>query len=230
MVDQYHIPTENIYLITLANPSDILQRLANSGVQGSMINVAQTTPENARNVLRQIVQRCRDFAQRTFLFFHYSGHGGIIRVDPRTGAIQTGLQVGNNVFLTNDELYQLLVLRLPRRTRLFALIDACNSGSALALPCVYNLETEQWTRSISAPGDEKLPECEVTSIGASTETQVSNQVHGPIIGYGGALTVAFLESGTAVDSINEPTKVVQILAPKFSKMNQIPQLESGQPL
>jgi len=231
LITYFHMPPENIYLFSSQKHQTIVEHLAAHGVHSpTSINIAETTPENVRNAIRTVVSRCRDFAQRSFVFLHYSGHGAIMpQQQPSSiSALQTGLQVGPDVYLTNDELFQLLVLRLPRRTRVFSLIDACNSGSALALPFSYSVDSARWNHT--SHQSSKLPECEITSIGSALAIESSNQVRGPVVGYGGALSVAFAESQTAVECTDDPVRLVALLRDKFATLHQTPHLESAYPI
>jgi len=283
LMDYMHIQPHDIYLLTSTSPTILLQHLT-QGTNGkevtnitdntgyvhdeqearfSKINVATTTPDNVRNILRTLVHRCKEFAKHSFVFFHYSGHGmlnppsTVFSTGPAVSSVntnemahipQTSIQVGPNVYLTNTELYELFVMRLPRRVRLFALVDACNSGVALALPYSYNVESKQWNTTsfelFNQKGQHsyetnqesmvlslsKRPECEVTAIGASSTKEPSQQVQGSIIGYGGALTVAFLESGTITSNIDRPIEIIHILNTKLQSMQQHPQLQAGFPI
>lgn len=256
LVEKYNFSEQNIYILTPNAPTTLSEAISKTGVVAEKVSITQLTPDNIRTLLRVIVQRCREFAQKSLVYFYYSGHGTVLsptttssssHIVNSAGAVlpktSTGIQVGPSIFLTNDEIYELLILRLPVRTRVFSFIDACCSGSAMSLPFVYDHNTREWYKSSNqytpATGTNTVnsvvtmadggPHCVATCIAASAPTQVSTQVNGSLVGHGGALTVAFLESGQALAAVDDPVQLVTILSDKLQRL-QIPQLESSIPL
>lgn len=77
------------------------------------------------------------------VLFHYSGHGGLT-ID-RSGDEKSGydsciypINNGKIEIITDDELRELLVNKIPANCKCFAILDACHSGSALDLRYMYN--------------------------------------------------------------------------------------------
>ena len=72
------------------------------------------------------------------LFFHYSGHGGsIIDVDgdEADGLDETicPIDYETNGMITDDTIREELAVKVPKNGKLFCIIDACHSGTALDL-------------------------------------------------------------------------------------------------
>jgi hypothetical protein len=82
------------------------------------------------------------------LFFHYSGHGatqpdqGPVFDEP-TGMDETlvPFDYQQNGMLSDDDLHDMLVAKLPPGARLTAITDCCHSGSVLDLPYSYLPDT-----------------------------------------------------------------------------------------
>jgi metacaspase-1 len=76
------------------------------------------------------------------LFLHFSGHGGQtedLDGDENDGYDETIYPVDFKKagMMTDDEMHNILVSRLPAGCRLTAIFDCCHSGSVLDLPYVY---------------------------------------------------------------------------------------------
>eukprot|EP00756_Hemistasia_phaeocysticola_P018598 Hpha_TRINITY_DN15606_c1_g5::TRINITY_DN15606_c1_g5_i2::g.100743::m.100743 len=76
------------------------------------------------------------------LFFHYSGHGGQQRDtsgDEEDGMDETLIPVDyqSNGVITDDELFEYLVAKLPKGVHLVCLMDCCHSGTILDLPYTF---------------------------------------------------------------------------------------------
>lgn len=95
------------------------------------------------NILRAMQWLVRDARPNDVLFFHFSGHGGL--VPDEDGDEEDGFdlvvypldfqQAGP---IVDDLMHDLMVKPLPPGCRLTALYDACHSGTALDLPFVYS--------------------------------------------------------------------------------------------
>eukprot|EP01063_Lacrimia_lanifica_P004662 TRINITY_DN1265_c0_g3_i1.p2 TRINITY_DN1265_c0_g3~~TRINITY_DN1265_c0_g3_i1.p2 ORF type:complete len:353 (+),score=140.72 TRINITY_DN1265_c0_g3_i1:62-1120(+) len=96
--------------------------------------------DNLLNSIRWLVDGCQP---GDVLFFHYSGHGGQQK-DSYSGDEEDGMdetlipedyqRAGQ---ITDDELYQELVSRVPQGARLVCVMDCCHSGSILDLPYMW---------------------------------------------------------------------------------------------
>lgn len=96
------------------------------------------------NILEAMAWLMRDARAGDSLFFAFSGHGGN-QVDS-DGDEQDGMDeyicpVDSNIQgnIIDDDLYNLLVRRVPRGSRLTAVIDACCSGTVLDLPYLHDV-------------------------------------------------------------------------------------------
>ena len=78
-----------------------------------------------KNIIREINKIISSNAKE--IFFAYSGHGS------KYGNDEVIFPVDDNV-IYDDLLYKLLVENLPRKKKLYVLMDCCNSGSLLELP------------------------------------------------------------------------------------------------
>eukprot|EP00755_Sulcionema_specki_P005068 Sspe_Gene.31724::Locus_15618_Transcript_1_1_Confidence_1.000_Length_1298::g.31724::m.31724 len=94
------------------------------------------------NILSSIDWLVRDAQPGDVLFFHYSGHGGQQR--DRNGEEEDGMDetlipedYRHAGVITDDELFQELVCRLPMGVRLVCLMDCCHSGTILDLPFMF---------------------------------------------------------------------------------------------
>lgn len=77
------------------------------------------------------------------LFFHFSGHGGLVR--DQSGDEKDGydsclypLDHQQTSPILDDELHALMVKHLPPGVRLTVILDCCHNGSGLDLPYEYN--------------------------------------------------------------------------------------------
>lgn len=80
------------------------------------------------------------------LFFYFSGHGGWLPDedgDEADGIDETICPVDHheNGMITDDDLYDTLVRRVPRGARLTAVMDSCHSGTGMDLPYLHDVET-----------------------------------------------------------------------------------------
>jgi hypothetical protein len=77
------------------------------------------------------------------VLFHYSGHGGLTidtSRDEKSGYDSCIYPISNGEIesIIDDELRTLLVDKIPTGCKCFAILDCCNSGSALDLRYMYN--------------------------------------------------------------------------------------------
>merc|ERR1719353_157106 len=125
------------------------------------------------------------------LFFHFSGHGAQ-EEDPHgyeeDGMNETILPVDfqRTGMISDDEIAEKLVHRLPEGVRLTALMDSCHSGSGLDLPFVCRPEDRRgtWreeTNPFHSAGDVQL-------FSGCADDQTSADVCDPYSQPGGAMT------------------------------------------
>lgn len=76
------------------------------------------------------------------LFFHYSGHGSFVKEDEASKDECNGkdevlvlpVETKTDKYYSDDELFDDLVKQVPAGVHLFAIVDACHSGTILDLP------------------------------------------------------------------------------------------------
>ena len=103
------------------------------------------TKNNMLNAIDEFVDRSHKESCKE-LWFSYSGHGsytfdkgGDYEQDNKDEAL-VPLDYETAGLITDDVLNSKLVKRLPKDAKLFALIDACHSGTSLDLPYIYRIE------------------------------------------------------------------------------------------
>mmetsp|Transcript_17434 Transcript_17434/g.22799 ORF Transcript_17434/g.22799 Transcript_17434/m.22799 type:complete len:372 (+) Transcript_17434:99-1214(+) len=84
------------------------------------------------------------------LFMHYSGHGGSVRDrdgDEKDGKDETlvPLDYTTNGQITDDMIFEHLVLKVPSDCQLTVLMDCCHSGTILDLPYMVKADKETMT-------------------------------------------------------------------------------------
>lgn len=89
------------------------------------------------------------------LFFHYSGHGGYVTDtsgDEKDNRDETIVPVDYNTAgqILDDEIYKLLVLKVPAGVTLTVIMDCCHSGSVFDLPFYY-LQTNEMDPDAPTP-------------------------------------------------------------------------------
>ncbi|KAJ1306520.1 hypothetical protein OPQ81_007521 [Rhizoctonia solani] len=97
------------------------------------------TKENIISAMRWLV---KDAKAGDSLFFHYSGHSGLVKDtegDETDGYDEVIYPVDfeENSYIDDDTMHELLVRPLPSGCRLTALFDCGHAGTALDLPYVY---------------------------------------------------------------------------------------------
>jgi hypothetical protein len=91
-----------------------------------------------KNILDSINWLVQDLKKGDSIYFHYSGHGGLTidfnkdEVSGRDCCIYP-INNGRIEMIIDDELKSLLVNKVPADSKCFAVLDCCNSGTALDL-------------------------------------------------------------------------------------------------
>ena len=96
-----------------------------------------------KNILEGIQWLTTGLQKGESVFFHYSGHGGLTvdRSGDETSGYDSCIYPINKKtieVITDDELREILVNKIPADSKCFAVLDCCHSGSALDLRYVYN--------------------------------------------------------------------------------------------
>lgn len=168
------------------------------------------------------------------VYFHYSGHGGLIKdqngdeVSGQDSCIYPISAANSLEIITDDELRTALANKIPAGCKCFVVIDACHSGTAVDLR--YTLEAPA-ENTVSITEDKKYPKTSGTVFflsGAKDEQTAADTVDKtgrPC----GAMTMALLDTwmkyGPAIK-----TKYILWDIRKYLKENgyeQIPVLTTG---
>lgn len=103
------------------------------------------TKRNIMNALDDLTRKCQPGDTG---FVHYSGHGS--RQRDYTGQEESGynstlvpIDFNTAGQIVDDELYEHLVLKMPRGSTLTCLMDCCHSGTVLDLPFNFVADGEQ---------------------------------------------------------------------------------------
>lgn len=107
------------------------------------------------NILNAFAWLVQDAQPGDCIFLHYSGHGGYVtdsNGDEKDGRDETIVPVDYERAgqITDDEIYQKLVLSVPKGVVLTVIMDCCHSGSVFDLP-FYFLQTNETDMNAPAP-------------------------------------------------------------------------------
>ena len=100
------------------------------------------TKQNIINTFNTLINKAMN-EQFTELWWSYSGHGSYItdankdETDGRDEVI-CPVDYATSGMITDDYIYQNLVVKLPKSVTLFSLMDCCHSGTIFDLPFIYN--------------------------------------------------------------------------------------------
>lgn len=112
-------------------------------VDGVDVEPQAPTKENLLGGIEWII---RTVQPGDVVFFHYSGHG--TQVPDEDGSEEDGkdealvpLDYASAKFITDDDIFNYLVSKMPAGSRLFALMDCCHSGTIFDLP--YTIKADE---------------------------------------------------------------------------------------
>jgi hypothetical protein len=150
------------------------------------------TKKNIKTILKQVVRDARR-GRYTHVWLHYSGHGTQVRdkdgdEDDRRDEALVPVDFRKAKYIRDDFLRKKVVNKLPARVKLFALIDACHSGSMLDLR--WYLE-KTGRRSANKKASSKP---NAMMISGCRDHRYSYDVYDAKYGASGAMTSAFLRA------------------------------------
>lgn len=141
------------------------------------------------NILSEMRKFISTSKEGDLLYIHYSGHGSYTRDqngDERDGKDELICPLDG--FITDDDLFRILVKGLPQGVKLRVVFDCCHSGSALDLCCRYLCGNKIIKESENSQVDK-----DVIMFSGCRDTQTSADAY--IDGdYSGALTWAFVKT------------------------------------
>ena len=144
------------------------------------------------NIIKHIQWLTANTHAGDMLFFHYSGHGSQIRdttQDEQDGMdeVLVPADYQQSGYITDDDLFRILVEAVPRGVTLVAVIDACHSGTMLDLPHMY-ISKDNVMLQRSQP---KFTKGNIVCISASRDQQTAADITTASKSYG-ALTHALI--------------------------------------
>ena len=181
------------------------------------------------NIIKLFIKLMQNSQAGDVLLFSYSGHG--LQIDKNSS--NTCLVSSDFKFITDSQLKQIINNFLPKDVTLFALIDACYSGTVFNLKYQYSNSLNKDQNEIYLKENETKGQ--VVMISGSTDNQTSadapvntnNNIHE------GAMTWSFLST---LQKIQKPswyeviTNMRSLLNDSNNGYTQIPQLSAGKPL
>lgn len=186
-----------------------------------------------QNILDAIQWLVSDLKPGQNVYFHYSGHG--VRILDRSGDEVSGADScicpyndGKIEIITDDELRVALADKIPAGSKCFAVIDACNSGTAMDLQYTWQCPTEN-RLAFSQNRRYTVTRGEVLFLSACRDEQYAMDTVNTAGVPGGALTFALL-STWATWRFNMKVKHLLWNVRKYLKergYDQVPQLSSG---
>jgi len=186
-----------------------------------------------QNILEAIQWLVADLKPGQNVYFHYSGHG--VRILDRSGDEVSGADScicpyndGKIEIITDDELRVALADKIPAGSKCFAVIDACNSGTAMDLQYTWQCPTEN-RLAFSQNRRYAITRGDVLFLSACRDEQYAMDTVNTVGVPGGALTFALL-STWATWRFNMKVKHLLWNVRKYLKergYGQVPQLSSG---
>lgn len=188
---------------------------------------------NRKTILDSIQWLVSDLKEGENVYFHYSGHGG--RIVDRNGDEASGMDSciypvdGSRVeVITDDELREYIVNKIPKGCKCFVVIDACHSGTAVDLRYLWECDK---AGVMSYREDKKYVKSEgtVVFLSAAHDVQTAADTVDTTNRPAGALTWALIETWKTYGA-DIKTKYLLWDVRQFLKergYDQIPQLSTG---
>jgi hypothetical protein len=186
-----------------------------------------------QNILEAIQWLVADLKPGQNVYFHYSGHG--IRILDKSGDEISGADScicpynnGKIEIITDDELRVALAEKIPAGSKCFAVIDACNSGTAMDLQYTWQCPTEN-RLAFSQNRRYAVTRGDVLFLSACRDEQYAMDTVNTAGVPGGALTFALLTTW-ATWRFNMKVKHLLWNVRKYLRergYGQVPQLSSG---
>ena len=186
---------------------------------------------NIERVLGRVVQEAWE-GKCGHILLHYSGHGGSIAdtgTDESDGKDETLVPVDYNAngLITDDWLFENVINALPPEVKLFALIDACHSGTMLDLR--YKVTGDPPVNTMVNPASSESSSAMLIS--GCKDEQFSYDVWDAQYGAVGAMTTAWLTEMNA-DRKRSAYEIVKSMRASLTAKGypQTPQLSTSKSL
>jgi hypothetical protein len=203
------IDTSNIYTFFHNSAND---RYAKKISEMKITKISESNLENIKKCFNEIVGISHK--EKTVVFYHYSGHGYQIP-DLDGDEIDGSDEAFLGRQMTDDFIWDNLVSKLSSSSYIFALLDACHSGSGMDMP--YLWKNQNW---ILAKKKKIDADCSGFSMSACNDTQCSSQDVGETTGFSGSLIAAVCDHCNLLELINNPLKYYDIVSSQLKKLNQ----------
>lgn len=200
------------YIFTLF--SNLSSPYANKIAQLGVNNITYSNLPSIKQVFNKVIDIANSTDQNIKLIFHYSGHGYQMR-DSNGDEVDSMDEVFLNHTMTDDYIWENLVLKLPSNVRLFGIIDACHSGSGMDLPLLWQDGT--W---VSAKLKNEPMKCTAYTISACNDSQCSSQDIGQTTGFAGSLIGAFCDLGNVKDFTENPIPLYFMIRHRLKNLGQ----------
>lgn len=197
------------------------------------VNTNKNLKPSKKNIVDGINWLVKDLKAGDSVYFHYSGHGGLVRDVNRDEL--TGMDSciypcndGNIEMILDDELKVLLVNRIPKGAKCFVVMDCCHCGTGLDLKYSINTPREN-TITFSQNPRYRSIDSDIVLLSGSADSQTSADTVDEKGTPSGALTNALVkmwkESGIQIRFKHMLWQLRKNL--KEDGYSQIPQITTG---
>lgn len=179
----------------------------------------------------ELLLQCRRLAPGyTKLFFFVSGHGyqeADRDGDEVDGQDEFVVVTGAASRLTDDQIHSVLT-KLSPTNEVFAVCDTCHSGTMLDL--AWSWDGQRWYPADKSSTVGTMLRLPVFSLSACTDAQLAACDIGPTSGFGGALTVHFIDNDLLPALLSADVRgLTNCLRPILSPLHQMPVCHSSRP-
>lgn len=193
--------------------------LAARGYEVKMLT-DDTSPPTRQNILSALRTTLKTAPEGSRIFLHYSGHGNLV---PGKYEKDNIIYPCNMLPIRDDLLKQIIRNNLRPSMSMFAIFDACYSGTMLDLK--YNYLGTDNQPVVDSTKDETRGQVIMLSGCSDRQTSEDAYFNG---GYNGAMTRAFLKCYPNVSYRQLLQNIRAFLTQR--KFTQTPQLQAGRPL
>lgn len=202
LIDRCNYSNNNIDLLT-----------DNTLLKPTKINIINSIKKFVHKIVEEDIKEA---------WFSYSGHGSYLNnnsvgdeSDNQDEAL-VPLDYYNSGLIRDDDLYNLMVKMIPKTCTLFAIVDACHSGTSLDLPYVYRTDIglQKHRNEDNLANIIKISGCR------DTQTSADAFINGK---YQGALTFSFLKTMDELD-YNFTSKQLVSRVKSYLNSNGYPQI------
>lgn len=214
LIKDVPIQPENIYTFFHNNNNN--DRYAKKIYDMKITKISESNLGNIKKCFDEIIDVSHK--EKTVILFHYSGHG--YQVPDIEGDEIDGFDeafLGST--MKDDFIWDNFVSKLPNTSFVFAILDACHSGSGMDMPYIW--QNQKWNlakkKNIEA-------DCSGYSISACNDAQCSSQDVGETTGFSGSLIAAVCDDCNLLELMNNPFKYYGCICSRLQKLHQCVEL------